>query len=681
MVQGGLERLRHLSLKGKVTLTLTAVFATIVTVFLLVLVPFMRQQRHRLLERDKRFLSTLRDNYQRRFIHDLLSENAESLAVDVADLARQSGILWVRIEAEGVELSATAEPALIRKILALPVPPEGPGESPVLLIREPGWGDLVGVGGRPLLQDHEIDMTALPEWGASSVQADAFETGWEGEPALRLDAELRAADEGFGRLALVYSLAPLRRSEALTNTIFYGLVGTSFVLLLVLLNVFIARIVIGPLQRVLAAMSQASKGELSTRLPVFSRDEIGTMAESFNSMVAELEASKREVDAYSRELETRVEKRTRELRSSEANLLAVKNHLATVIATVATGVISLDEQGRIETFNERAGEILSVRIEAIEGKRLEEVLHGVAGQEMIDFVGPVLEGRAGARNGQISYKLPPGRRTLSVVASTLWGEGRQRQGTVVVFDDLTQILASQRLETWKQAVERVIHEIKNPLTPVGLAAQTLRAAYSGDRDKFDEIFPSATEMILGAVRDLKELISEFTLFSRLPKVQLRPQDLNDLVSDALSLYEHGPVDGIEVRSVLADGLPGIEADPDQLKRVLLNVINNGIEAMEGQSGELTVTTRGPDPSGLVTVSVCDQGPGVEDADRIFEPHYTTKAKGTGLGLAIARQIVEDHGGEIHAESELDAGTTVSIVLPSAATSSTPDADDRESSAT
>jgi len=336
MVRGGLERLRHLSLKGKVTLTLTAVFATIVTVFLLVLVPFMRQQRHRLLERDKRFLSTLRDNYQRRFIHDLLSENAESLAVDVADLARQSGILWVRIEAEGVELSATAEPALIRKILALPVPPEGPGESPVLLIREPGWGDLVGVGGRPLLQDHEIDMTALPEWGASSVQADAFETGWEGEPALRLDAELRAADEGFGRLALVYSLAPLRRSEALTNTIFYGLVGTSFVLLLVLLNVFIARIVIGPLQRVLAAMSQASKGELSTRLPVFSRDEIGTMAESFNSMVAELEASKREVDAYSRELETRVEKRTRELRSSEANLLAVKNHLATVIATVAS---------------------------------------------------------------------------------------------------------------------------------------------------------------------------------------------------------------------------------------------------------------------------------------------------------------------------------------------------------
>ena len=114
MVRGGLERLRHLSLKGKVTLTLTAVFATIVTVFLLVLVPFLRQQRHRLLERDKRFLSTLRDNYQRRFIHDLLSENAESLAVDVADLARQSGILWVRIEAEGVELSATAEPALIR---------------------------------------------------------------------------------------------------------------------------------------------------------------------------------------------------------------------------------------------------------------------------------------------------------------------------------------------------------------------------------------------------------------------------------------------------------------------------------------------------------------------------------------------------------------------------------------
>ena len=141
------------------------------------------------------------------------------------------------------------------------------------------------------------------------------------------------------------------------------------------------------------------------------------------------------------------------------------------------------------------------------------------------------------------------------------------------------------------------------------------------------------------------------------------------MSDALSLYEHGPVDGIEVRCVLAESLPAIDADPDQLKRVLLNVINNGIEAMEGRSGELTVTTSGPDPSGLVTVSVNDQGPGVEDVERIFEPHYTTKAKGTGLGLAIARQIVEDHGGEIHVESELGAGTTVSIVLPSAAASS------------
>ncbi len=668
MIRGGLERLKHLSLKGKVTLTLTAVFATIFTVFLLVLVPLLRQQRHRLLEQDKRFLSTLRDNYQRRFIHDLLSENTESLAVDVADLARQSGILWVRIAAEGVELSATAEPALIREILGEQAPLGRRGESPVLLVRERLRGDLVDAGGRLLLQDREIDATALPEWGASPVEGDAFETGWDGE-SLRLGAELRAAGEDFGRLSLVYSLAPLRRSEALTNTIFYGLVGTSFVLLLVLLNVFIARIVIGPVQRVLAAMSQASKGELSTRLPVFSRDEIGTMAEAFNSMVAELETSKREVDAYSRDLETRVEERTRELRSSEAKLLAVKNHLATVIANVATGVISLDEEGRIGTFNERAAEILAVGVVATEGRSLQDVLPGVEGREMIDFVTPVLEGRTGTRKGQISYKQPQGRRTLSVVASTLWGEGRQRQGTVVVFDDLTQILASQRLETWKQAVERVLHEIKNPLTPVGLAAQTLRAAYSGDRAKFDEIFPSATEMILGAVRDLKELISEFTLFSRLPKVQLRPQDLNRLVRDALSFYEHAPVDGVEMRCELAEGLPPIDADPDQLKRVLLNVINNAIEAMEGRSGELMVTTKGPDPSGLVTVSVRDQGPGVEDVDRIFEPHYTTKAKGTGLGLAIARQIVEDHGGEIHAEGVLDAGTTVSIVLPSAAAAS------------
>ncbi len=230
-------------------------------------------------------------------------------------------------------------------------------------------------------------------------------------------------------------------------------------------------------------------------------------------------------------------------------------------------------------------------------------------------------------------------------------------------EDLTQVLASQRLEAWKEAVERVIHEIKNPLTPVGLAADTLKTAWQRDRSRFGELFPSAIEMIRGAVRDLKVLIGEFSRFSRLPKMRPERSDPNALVLDALSPYSQGAPKGVEVTVDLDPDAPEIEADADQLKRVLLNVINNALDAMAETGGELRLRTSAEE--GRVVIRVEDDGPGVEDVERIFEPHYTTKVKGTGLGLAIARQIVAEHGGRIHAESIPDRGTSVQIHLPAA----------------
>ena len=234
-------------------------------------------------------------------------------------------------------------------------------------------------------------------------------------------------------------------------------------------------------------------------------------------------------------------------------------------------------------------------------------------------------------------------------------------GTVVVCEDLTQILATQRLEAWKEAVERVIHELKNPLTPVGLAAETLKSAHARDRSRFEEMFPSAIDMVLSSVRDLKELIAEFSRFSRLPEVHLETCRPNDLVQAALAGYAHGMAGRPSVALDLGEALPEIQADPDQLKRVLLNIANNAFEAMEGRPGEIRVATR--QRGGEVEIAVVDRGPGVEDVDRIFEPYYTTKVKGTGLGLAIARQIVEEHHGRIAVESQMAVGTTVRILLP------------------
>jgi PAS domain S-box-containing protein len=477
-------------------------------------------------------------------------------------------------------------------------------------------------------------------------------------------ATLSAAGEPYGRLHLLKSLAPLERSQSVTRALFYGAVTLSFVLVLLLLDLLLGRMVLAPVRRVHDAMARAATGDLQVRLPVHSRDEVGSMAESFNRMVGELEASRREVEGYSRNLEGMVEARTVELRASQASLLALKNHLATVIANVGTGVLSLDESGRIETFNSRASEILGLAPEGARGRTLEEALGGGATARLVDVAAVVRDGREERREAQLTCALPQGRRTLAVLASTLRGEGERPTGTVVVVEDLTEILATQRLTAWKEAVERVIHELKNPLTPVGLAAETLKTAWGRDPARFADLFPSAIDMILRAVRDLKDLIGEFSRFSRLPAMKPGRFDPNALVLDALAPYTQAPTQRVKVRVELAPDVPEFEVDADQIKRVLLNVINNAFEAMGKKGGELRLRTARED--GGVLIRVEDDGPGVEDVERIFEPHYTTKVKGTGLGLAIARQIVEEHGGTIRAESTPGTGTSVRIHLPAAA---------------
>jgi two-component system nitrogen regulation sensor histidine kinase NtrY len=458
---------------------------------------------------------------------------------------------------------------------------------------------------------------------------------------------------------MLYSLADLERTQALTHTLFYGLAGSSFVLVLFLLNLLISRLVIAPVRSVQQAMTRAATGDLEGRLPVHSRDELGTMGDAFNRMVGEIQASKREVEGYSRNLEAMVETRTQALRASEADLRDLKNRLATVIANVATGVISLDERGRIETFNERAAEILGVAGD-VTGRALDDVLTGDS-RRIADLVNTVRGQGVSREEAQLVCQLPQGRRTLSLVASILPGEPGE-QGTVVVCEDLTEIIATQRLGAWKEAVDRVIHEIKNPLTPVGLAAETLKTAHAQDRGRFESIFPSAIDMVLSSVLNLKDLIADFSRFSRLPEVKLETCDPNELVRASLQGYTHSLGRGPAVRLSLAEGLPPVEADPDHLKRVFLNVVNNALEAMEGRSGDVEVTTSLDD--GDVVIAVRDEGPGVEDVARIFEPYFTTKAKGTGLGLVIARQIVDEHRGRILVESRLGKGTTVKIRLPS-----------------
>lgn len=657
-----MRRYRDWSLYAKLTLTLTLALSAAAGLFLVALLSLQRGQRQRLLEQEQRLVATLIDVRQRSLIYDIVGRSRESLDADLADLARQPGILWARLEAEGVDLQATADAASILRLLGpgAELPREG-ASAPVLLLDGQRGMRLVGSAGQTLLAAGPAPETSI--WPGAPAAGRFQEIEWGGQPVLRASVELSAADVRYGRLSLLHSLQAIRAAEARTRTIFYGMVATTFALLLVLLDRLLSRLVIAPLRRLAQAMSETSRGHAEVRLPEHSGDEIGSMAVSFNRMAQEIEGSSREIEAYSRHLEEMVEERTRALRASEQRLTAARNHLATVIAHVATGVVSLDADGRVTTFNRRAAEILGVAADQALGRPLEELCGTGEARRLAEFAA---QARGGApRQAQFALRLPQRLRTLAVVASPLLAEGEPRPGMVLVFDDLTEILATQRLTAWKEAVERVIHEIKNPLTPVGLAAQALKTAFENDRPKFDAMFPQAVVLILRSVEDLRELIAEFSRFSRLPRLAPRRLELGALVREVLAPYQQGALPGVRVRHLPADGSLLFDGDPDQLKRVLLNVVLNGVEAMEQKGGELLVATSAPPGSNRVAVSVRDQGPGIEDVERIFEPHYTTKAKGTGLGLAIARQIVAEHGGEIRVESTPGTGTAVTILLPAA----------------
>jgi len=673
-----LQALRDVSLRRKVISTLAGVFLLSAAALLLLLGPFLGEQRRRFIDQDERLLKTLRRAHEREFIYDYLFRNRDSLALHLHQLAREEGILWVRYEASEsipgptpdpsglrfLDLGITADPRSIRRLVGEDADEYLGRRGVALLVDHDGEADLVGPDDRPLLAGRQVQVEQMRlQVPPPPPGEDRFREATFGQQrVLELVSTLAAADQPYGRLHLLMSLAPLEKGEAATRRLVYGGVTLSFVLVLLLLNLLLSRMVLAPVRRVHDAMARAATGDLSARLPVLSGDEVGSIALAFNRMVAELEASRRQIEGYSRNLEAMVDSRTAELRASQATLLALKNHLSTVIANVGTGVFSLDEQGRIETFNERAGQILALPPDEARGRTPEEAL-GASSAQLVDFVAPVRSGREGRRETQMVCDLPQGRRTLSVVASALVGEAGQSTGTVVVVDDLTQLIASQRLEAWKEAVERVIHEIKNPLTPVGLAAETLKNAWGRDRARFADLFPSAIDMILASVGDLKELIGEFSRFSRLPAMRAARLDPNALVVEALSPYTQAKAENLEVRLDLARDAPAVEVDADQIKRVLLNVINNALEAMGQRGGELRLRTSAED--GGVAIRIEDDGPGVEDVERIFEPHYTTKVKGTGLGLAIARQIVEEHGGRIHAESTPGRGTCVRIFLPAA----------------
>jgi two-component system nitrogen regulation sensor histidine kinase NtrY len=260
----------------------------------------------------------------------------------------------------------------------------------------------------------------------------------------------------------------------------------------------------------------------------------------------------------------------------------------------------------------------------------------------------------------------------AVTVSSL-GPRRSNPGFVVVIDDLTDLLQAQRAAAWQEVAQRIAHEIKNPLTPIQLSAQrllrhlgrTTAAKMGGSRTEFERLAAECAALIEREVQTLESLVNEFSQFARFPSARLAPADLNAIVSSAIELFR-GRLDGITLRTDLAVALPPVKADPELMRQVIANLIDNAAEAMEGASmRQLRVATRLESDGDAVEIEVSDSGHGIspEDKDKLFLPHFSTKDRGTGLGLAIASRIVAEHNGSIRVEDNFPVGARIIVRFP------------------
>jgi len=422
---------------------------------------------------------------------------------------------------------------------------------------------------------------------------------------------------------------------------------------------FLSKQVTVPIQALAEATREISRGNFDYRIGLQPRDELGMLARSFNRMTEQLGEGRRRINEFTQSLEQAVEER-----ESRRKLME------TILENIPTGVVSLDASGNITRVNSAVGQILGER--AKEAHTIADLLGDEASRAVLHLMRRSL--RMGAASGEIEVPVDGSLVRAAVTVSSL-GPRRSNPGFVIVIDDLTELLRAQKAAAWQEVAQRIAHEIKNPLTPIQLSAQRLMrhlgkpdaTKSDASRSEFEKIAAECAGLIVREVRTLESLVDEFSQFARFPSARLAPADLNAIVSSAIELFQ-GRLEGITIRTSLASSLPLVKADPELLRRVFVNLIDNAAEAMEGSAlRQLTITTRGESEDDAVVVEIADSGHGIspEDKERLFLPHFSTKGRGTGLGLAIASRIIAEHNGSIRVENNVVAGTKFVIRFPAA----------------
>ncbi len=414
----------------------------------------------------------------------------------------------------------------------------------------------------------------------------------------------------------------------------------------------LARGITVPIQDLAEATSRVAAGDLDIHLETRSTDEISTLVTAFNKMTSDLRKGR-----------SQVEEANRDLQRSNVELEHRRNYMAIILANVTAGIISVDRFGRLTTANKSAEKLLRFRADEVIGKDFREVVPVSYLPTIKELLKELFQSDKDSIRQQLSLPFGSEKITLLVNLTTLKDEQGDFMGTVVVFDDLTGLVKAQRMAAWREVARRIAHEIKNPLTPVQLSAQRLRRRYLDRFSADDNVFDECTQMIITQVDELKNLVNEFSNFARMPATNPAPCNLNEILEESLILYQAGHKE-IEFSFKKAANMPSANLDREQLKRVMINLLENAVAASNNQGRVEIETTYNPELQ-IITFSVSDQGCGIsaEDKERLFEPYFSTKKSGTGLGLAIVSTIISDHNGYIRVRNNLPQGAKFTIELP------------------
>ncbi|VAX28972.1 hypothetical protein MNBD_NITROSPINAE05-118 [hydrothermal vent metagenome] len=419
------------------------------------------------------------------------------------------------------------------------------------------------------------------------------------------------------------------------------------------LGFYMAKGITIPIQELAEGTRRIAEGDLDFKIGVLANDEIGILVDSFNTMTNQLNESQQKTRSANESLKV-----------TNTELEQRHYYIQTILENIGAGVVSVDKKGHVTTFNKAAEKILGVRAEDVFNCSYREAFASSFHEPIRKMTKEMADRQKDSMEEQVDMKVGEDHLTLQVNIQVLKEDPTEKYlGLVIVFDDLTQLIKTQKIAAWKEVAQGIAHEIKNPLTPIQLNTQRLRKKYHENKEDFARVFEESIDIICQEVEGMKDMLNEFQRFSRMPAPNPKPASLHKIIDDISILYaDHEKK--VTVKKYFDASINMIKVDAEQMRRVFINLFENALDAME-EFGEINITTRLNQQEKMIQIEFSDNGSGIapEDLNKLFLPHFTTKKRGSGLGLAIINRIIVDHNGTIQVKDNTPHGTRFVIDLP------------------